>query len=74
MLTIQLPSDMPTGPPPTILVLLWTKHPTDDSSPGRVHIQILLYNPEDVVYVSFTARDTVINGDIAHKVTFSRGT
>ncbi|TNN86228.1 hypothetical protein EYF80_003645 [Liparis tanakae] len=34
MLTIQLPSEMPTGPPPTILVLLWTKHPTEESSPG----------------------------------------
>ena len=41
MLTIQLPSDMPTGPPPTIRVALWTKHPTDDSSPGKQsrHIQ-----------------------------------
>lgn len=35
MLTIQLPSDMPTGPPPTILVVLWMKQHTDDSSPGR---------------------------------------
>lgn len=34
MLTIQLPSDMPTGPPPTIRVVLWMKQPTDDSSPG----------------------------------------
>lgn len=35
MLTIQLPSDIPTGPPPTIRVVLWIKQPTDDSSPGR---------------------------------------
>lgn len=35
MLTIQLPSNTPTGPPPTILVLLWTKHPTEDSSAGK---------------------------------------
>lgn len=35
MLTIQLPSSPPTGPPPTILVLLWMKQATDDSSPGR---------------------------------------
>lgn len=51
MLTIQLPSDMPTGPPPTILVLLWTKHPTEDSSPGKVethfnisHVMHLIYD------------------------------
>lgn len=37
MLTIQLPSSPPTGPPPTILVLLCMKQATDDSSPGRKH-------------------------------------
>lgn len=32
MLTTQLPFDMPTGPPPTILGLLWIKQFTADSS------------------------------------------
>lgn len=35
MLTIQLPSDMSIGPPPTIRGVLWMKQPKDDSSPGR---------------------------------------
>lgn len=39
MLTIQLPSSMPTGPPPTILVLLCIKQATDDSSPGKKKAQ-----------------------------------
>lgn len=37
MLTIQLPSRPPTGPPPTILVLLWMKQATDESSAGGKH-------------------------------------
>lgn len=35
MLTIQLPSEMLTGPPPTILILLWITHLTEDSSPAK---------------------------------------
>ncbi len=74
MLTIQLPSDMPTGAPPTILVLLWTKHPTDDSSPRKeeTHADIRKYfNIYLVIYIEFKMhicihghQHLVINGDI----------
>lgn len=51
MLTIQLPSDMPIGAPPTILVLLWTKHLTGDGLTRKAEthnnthpIYILIFN------------------------------
>lgn len=43
MLTIQLPSEMLIELPPTILVLLWTKHPTKECSAAMkdAHIYVI---------------------------------
>lgn len=62
MLTIQLPSDMLTGPPPTILVLLWTKQPTEESSPRKAET-----HPHICYVVSYVVLYTFY---IKHKYTF----
>lgn len=71
MLTIQLPSSMPTGPPPTILVLLCIKQATDDSSPGKKKTQsrrtqyFIAACAFDCTFHSRRSQEshTVINGD-----------